>query len=362
MTRPLSLPVVYVSPYYDPAVPSGANRRFDAIGKRLLADFGDDFTLMVAKGKVPSWWNGKDLVELDYHFDHKSKFGVADEVAKELDRRRKSVVIMESIPIPFASMKRHIHVQCAYDFRYFYGFSKSLLYRLLFTHYLRYQWRKSGYMLTCSEFSIGELVRYVGYPRQRIVKSFFGINEGIFEVPHLPSNEKTYDLIYVGHFDGHKNHAPLIEALGMMDKGLKVLFAGVDRGKRASLEERAKELGLTSVEFTTIKDERKVWEAYTKSKVFVSPSLYEGFGMPTIEALALGVPAVVSDIPVFHEVGGDLVTYFDPHDPKDIKGKLESALAQPTPPDAEKVRARLEPYLWENIYARLLEDLAALAK
>ena len=350
--------IIYVSPYYDPKVPSGANRRFDEVCKRFLADYGENFTLMVSHGKVPEWWNGKNLVEIDYKFNHLSKFKAEKQIARELDKRPPSIVIMESIPIPFKALARHKHFQAAYDFRYFYGFSKSFLYRLLFTQYLKFEWRHCQHIVTCSEFSIDELDRHIGYPRAQVVKSFFGINDKIFDVPHLPLAEKEYDLIYVGHFDGHKNHAPLIEALGMMNKELKVMLIGVDNGRLAGLKARAAELGLTNITFTVIRDEKKVWEMYTKSKVFVSPSIYEGFGMPTIEALALGLPVVLSDIKVFHEVGGDMATYFDPHDPKDIKLKLEAALANPTPPDKETVRKQLDQFTWKNIYAKFLEDIA----
>jgi len=349
--------IVYVSPYYDPKVPSGANRRFDEICKRFLADLGDNFTLMVTRGKVPEWWNGKNLVEINYHFNHLSKFSAEREIARALDSLPPSIVIMESIPIPVRALKRHRHFQAAYDFRYFYGFSKSFLYRLLFSQYLKWQWRNCQHIVTCSEFSIDELEQHVGYPRDRVVKSFFGINDKIFDVPHLSPEQKEFDLIYVGHFDGHKNHAPLIDALGMMDKNLKVLFIGVDNGLLASLQMRAANLGLTNITFTTVRDEKKVWEYYTKSRVFVSPSIYEGFGMPTIEALALGLPVVISNIKVFHEVGQDLATYFDPKDPSDIKVKLEKVLKDSTPPDAAKVRAHLDQFTWSNIYKKFLEDI-----
>jgi glycosyltransferase involved in cell wall biosynthesis len=79
--------------------------------------------------------------------------------------------------------------------------------------------------------------------------------------------------------------------------------------------------------------------------------------MPTIEALALGLPVAISDIPVFHEVGGDLATYFDPRNPRDIADKIVEALAHPSVPDPERVRAHLEPYLWENIYKKFVSDV-----
>jgi len=349
--------LAYVSPYYDPAVPSGANRRFDEICRRLLRDYGDNFTLVVSRGAIPEWWDGKNLVAVDYRFNHASKVSATREIARALDRLPPSLVIMESLPLPLRALKRHTHFQTAYDFRYFYSFSKGAVYRLLFTRYLRQQWRRCQYIITCSDASIDELERHVSYPRERVVKSFFGINPDIFDVPHVPAEDKEYDLIYVGHFDGHKNHARLIDALGLMDSGLKVLFVGVDNGLLGSLKQRAVKLGLTNIQFTTVREERKVWDLYTRSRAFVSPSVYEGFGMPTIEALALGLPVVLSDIRVFHEVGRDLATYFDPRDPRDIAAKLAGALGDPTPPDRDKVRAHLEQFTWDEIYKELQDDL-----
>lgn len=350
------MPVIYVSPYYDPNVPSGANRRFDEICSRLHQDLGDRFTLVISRGKKPAWAVGCNVIEVDYRFDHRSKFSAAREIARILDSNPPSIVFVESIPVPFRALRRHIHIQTAYDFRYFHSFSKSALYRLLFSSYLKWQWRRCQYILTCSEFSIDELERFVGFPRQRVIKSFFGINETIFDVS--PAQEKIYDLIYVGHFDRHKNHAPLIDALALLDKGLKVLFIGVDNGLETSLKERATALGLVNITFMTVRDEKKVWEYYTRSKLFVSPSLYEGFGMPTIEALALGLPAAVSDIPVFHEVGGDLVSYFKPTDPEDIARVIQQCLKDPPAHSSTEIRAHLEPFLWKNIYAKLIQDIA----
>ena len=52
-----------------------------------------------------------------------------------------------------------------------------------------------------------------------------------------------------------------------------------------------------------------------------------------------------------------MATYFDPHDPKDIKMKLEAVLTNPTPPEREMVRKQLDQFTWKNIYAKFLEDI-----
>jgi glycosyltransferase involved in cell wall biosynthesis len=260
------------------------------------------------------------------------------------------------VPIPFSSLLRHVHFQVAYDFRYFTGDSKGFLYRMAFSQYLKNQWSRSPFMVTCSDFSINELNKYVGYDPKRVVKSFFGIDERVLDIAHEPAPEKEYDIIYVAHYEKRKNHEPLLRAIALIDKGLKVYFLGRDNGLEQSLHALCGELGLTNVEFGKSVDDRTLWNKYRKSKVLANPSLYEGFGIPTIEALALGVPAVISDIPVYHEVGADLVTYFDPNDPKDIAEKIKARLADGKVPDAESVRSHLTQFFWENIYKKFLED------
>ncbi len=355
------LPLVYISPYYDPKVHSGGNRRMNELITRFQRDFGDDFTLVVTKGKAPEGWRGK-LIEVNYKFNHVSKFNTANEIGEYLDSIPPSIVVLESVPIPFEALKRHLHVQVAYDFRYFTGESKGFLYRLAFTQYLKNQWSRSEYMLTCSDFSIAELHKYVGYDSRRVIKSFFGIDERVLNITKEPQPEKKYDIIYVGHYEKRKNHEALIRALPLIDKNLKVFFIGRDNGLEQSLKDLCKELGLTNVEFGASVDDKTLWELYRKSKVFAYPSTYEGFGIPTIEALALGVPAVISDVPVFHEVGADLVTYFDPNDPKDIAEKIKLRLADGMVPSPDSVREHLKQFFWENIYTKMVEDLNARVK
>ena len=354
------MPVVYISPYYDPEVHSGGNRRFGELVERFKRDLGDDFTLIVTKGKAPKGWDGK-LIEVTYEFNHMSKFATASEIGKILDTLPPSIVVLESVPIPFAALKRHVHVQVAYDFRYFTGDSKGFLYRMAFSQYLKNQWARSEYMLTCSDFSIDELHKYVGYDPKRVIKSFFGIDERVLDIANEPEPAKEYDIIYVGHYEKRKNHEALIRAIALIDKKLRVFFIGRDNGLELSLKNLCVELGLTNVEFGKSVDDKTLWNMYRKSRVFAYPSTYEGFGIPTIEALALGVPAVISDVPVFHEVGADLVSYFDPHNPQDIANKIKIALENPVVPSPEKVRKHLEQFFWENIYKTMLEDLYARA-
>lgn len=352
---------VYINPYYDPKVHSGANRRVDELIRRFERDHKDAFTLIVTRGKAPDGYGGK-LVEVDYKFNHASKFKAAAEISRALDALPPSIVICESIPIPFRALRRHAHFQVAYDFRYFTGDSKSFLYRLVFTPYLKQQWKNSEYMVTCSDFSIDELKKYVGYDPARVLKSFFGIDERVLGLTALPAPEKEYDIIYVGHFEKRKNHEPLLRAIAELDPKLRVLCLGRDNGMLAQLQALAQELGLVNTLLTSeSKTDEELWTLYRKSRVFAYPSIYEGFGIPLIEAIALHIPVACSDIAVFHEVGGTFPAFFAPFDPKDIASKVRSLLGTPTTYDAEAVRAHLAPFFWEQIYQDFIRDLQRMA-
>ena len=130
----------------------------------------------------------------------------------------------------------------------------------------------------------------------------------------------------------------------------------------AGLMAQAKNLGLVNTTFGTenISDE-ELWNMYRRSKVFAYPSVYEGFGIPLIESLALGIPVVCADVPVFHEVSGGLAVFFDPYDVDDIAEKLKEALDNPTIPPKEKVHKHLEQFFWENIYKKFIQDLRVYA-
>lgn len=98
---------------------------------------------------------------------------------------------------------------------------------------------------------------------------------------------------------------------------------------------------------------------YEQASLLALPSHYEGFGMPILEAMNYGVPTVVSDIPVFHEVAGDASEYMDKDDPKSITNTIIKVLENPGLQKEliSKGNARLESYDWPSVAKTVFEAI-----
>ena len=90
---------------------------------------------------------------------------------------------------------------------------------------------------------------------------------------------------------------------------------------------------------------------YKKAKLFVYPSLYEGFGIPIIEAMSCGIPVCVSNINVFREVCDCSATYFDPYNIEDIREKIVLSINKP-----KQLIDQSKNYSWSNS-ASLIESI-----
>ena len=109
--------------------------------------------------------------------------------------------------------------------------------------------------------------------------------------------------------------------------------------------------------FTDFISELEKWVLYKKAIATVIPSLYEGFGIPVLEAMACGTPVVISKVASLPEVGGDAATYVDPHDPASIAAGIKSAIG---PNRAKFVQAglnRVKSFSWDKTAQLTLQCL-----
>jgi glycosyltransferase involved in cell wall biosynthesis/SAM-dependent methyltransferase len=177
-------------------------------------------------------------------------------------------------------------------------------------------------------------------------------------------------LLYPANFWPHKNHRMLLTAFGMLAAGrpapLRLVLTGADTGLRRELGEAVAALGLEGrVFFAGYVSDADLSALLTGARALVFPSLFEGFGMPLVEAMAVGTPIVCSDVTSLPEVGGDAALYFDPRRPDAIVAALTRLLDEPGLAGAlvEKGRERLGVFGGPDDMARkylaIFEDVLA---
>lgn len=154
-------------------------------------------------------------------------------------------------------------------------------------------------------------------------------------------------LLYVGNRHVHKNIPCMLEALRILQSdvpGLRAVVAGARMRPDDDVDAVLKnpEMRANVIEFPGASDE-EILNLHAHARVFVFPTRIEGFGIPPLEALSFGIPAVCSDIPVVREVCGDTVRYADPDDPSDFARAIREAFTDPYEEEAArrgKERAR----------------------
>jgi len=127
----------------------------------------------------------------------------------------------------------------------------------------------------------------------------------------------------------HKNLAALIAALARIDPERRpvLVLAGYPTFHEDELHVRAREAGLAEdVRFVGWLSGAEIEGLWSSARAFVFPSLYEGFGLPVLEAMARGVPVACSNASSLPEVAGDAALLFDPHDERAIADALERVL------------------------------------
>jgi glycosyltransferase involved in cell wall biosynthesis len=156
--------------------------------------------------------------------------------------------------------------------------------------------------------------------------------------PDLPEGY----VLAVGTLEPRKNLVTLLRAYALLDPAVRAAHPLVVVGKQGwgpgDVPADVPADVVAGVRFTGYVPDADLPSVYRGARLFVFPSRYEGFGLPLLEAMASGVPAVASDIPPFRAIGQDLVDYAAPDDPGAFAAALTAALA--TPPDDPARAAR----------------------
>lgn len=171
--------------------------------------------------------------------------------------------------------------------------------------------------------------------------------------------QKPY-LLCLSTLEPRKNLRLLIQVYDQMQRSgtacEELVLAGRRGWKINHLLENIDKGTLEKIRFTGFIDDDDLPAVYKMAKLFVFPSLYEGFGIPPLEAIACGTPALVSDLPVFREIFQDAVTYFRSNDAED----LHHMLNQECEVSPEKLVRQAAKYRWRNSAEQLNQMVQSL--
>lgn len=216
--------------------------------------------------------------------------------------------------------------------------------------------QRAARIIAVSENTKRDCIKYWGVPEDKI--------DVICHAPSAqqdgPRRENRFGdyLLYVGTRNRQKNFTWFVTALATFLKerpGLKLVCTGNPFSKQE--QQVLKQLKIENQVVAQFFAESELSDLYRHARAFIYPSLYEGFGMPILDAFQAGCPVILTEASCFPEVGGDAALYFAPDDADGLRARLACMLDDPAPRAAliERGRARAARFTWKETAARTAE-------
>ena len=181
-------------------------------------------------------------------------------------------------------------------------------------------------------------------------------------LPEAAPGPRQRSLVYMGAFIAYKDVATLVRAAALLPGWTLHLASRISATERAGLEQVAADAGGADLVFHDGVDDAEYARLLDEATALVSASRDEGFGIPVVEAMSRGVPVVLSDIPIFREVGGDAAVYARVGDPRSFAAavrRLEDVGEWRR--RSNTALAHVATYSWDASAARLLPVLERVA-
>lgn len=256
------------------------------------------------------------------------------------------VTIHDLILVHFPNRRASTRSSFAYTLRYYF-----------FKLVLRHAAKAARHITTVSEFSKQDIISTLRVPKEKITVTFPAPLPVVATTTgSIPRTITKPYVLYVGAAYPHKNLDNLLAAWSALPESTKAAYQLVLAGKDTYFYQRLRTehaalITNGNVVTTGYVDDATLAALYQKAALFVFPSLYEGFGIPPLEALTYGVPVLSSNASCLPEILGSAAAYFDPEDSTAISTAIHSAIfnknnREITLASAKNVLAR---YSWKKL-------------
>jgi glycosyltransferase involved in cell wall biosynthesis len=228
--------------------------------------------------------------------------------------------------------------------------------------------KKSTKLFTVSQFSASR-IRHHTKTHKEIIVTHSALQPYLTEAKPARDNVQTNThkqnaILFVGNIKKHKGLSILLDAFfAARSNGLDhtLVIVGEKNNFRSTDTETLSKLASndsSAVEFTGSLSDAELMTLYENAALLVQPSLYEGFGLPPLEAMTQGTQALISDIPVFKEVYANFpVVFFKSGDTEDLKYKLMNLLYNKKPVSIQLTGEQKNTYTFKKTAAVILAAL-----
>lgn len=209
--------------------------------------------------------------------------------------------------------------------------------------------KTSRQIITVSQFSKQEIMRFYPFIKDDKISVVYGAADDsrFHRLSSIPSSEIPFSLA-VSSIDPRKNFPMLVKAFkGIKDCQLYI----VGKPNHVFNQQDGLEEGLENIKYLGRVSDEELRLLYNQAICFIFPSIYEGFGLPLLEAMTCGCPVLASDISIFREVCGEAAIYFNPHDVTSIQNAIKQFISLD---NKEKKRLqdigyeKAQHYSWKN--------------
>lgn len=255
-------------------------------------------------------------------------------------------------------------------------FAKKDIYQLV--NWTKYSAHNADKIFTISNASKNDILKEYKKPEEDVIVTYPGVKDEVKNMKNELTKKELEEkfavvgdyILFVGTLQPRKNIVRLIEAFSRIKqkektKKLELILVG----KKGWLYEEILDAPNTYnvrgvVKFLDFVRDEELSALYKHALCFVLPSLYEGFGLPVLEAMRYGCPVITSNVSSLPEAGGDAALYVDPMDVSDIEGKLKKVIDSPTlrKQMIEKGYKQVKKFSWEKAAQETLAVLKEMGK
>ncbi len=229
-----------------------------------------------------------------------------------------------------------------------------------------YSVKNAAHILTISEHSKQDIVSVYGVPSPKVTVTYLGPDPVFSQSTVHPGDVNALPeryVLFVGTIQPRKNLERLIDAFSMVaTEGMHLVIAGRKGWLYEAIFAKARESAASErIRFLGYVPEEELPSLFANASVFVLPSLYEGFGIPVLNAFAARVPVVASNVSSLPEIVGDAGVLVDPYSVSAIADGIEKALRE-----ADNLRKkgseRVKLFSWERCASQTLAILRGVAR